>query len=123
MAAPHYPSRAIVDAYGSGCFRFAGVQHRGSLLILPSGMLGWRPATLSEVQLDDLAPVLAERSRIGFLLFGTGSAMALVPGPLRDLLGAANIGLEMMDTGAAVRTYNILLAEDRPVAAALLAVP
>jgi uncharacterized protein len=123
LAGPHFPSRAPLQVYGGGCFRFAGAEHRGSLLILPSGIHGWRPAGVDELRSADLDPILAERSGIGILLFGTGPAMSILPQPLRGILSAAGIGLEMMDTGAAVRTYNILLAEDREVAAALLVVP
>ncbi|MDP9138605.1 MAG: MTH938/NDUFAF3 family protein [Pseudomonadota bacterium] len=120
---PWYPRRAPIDGYGDGFFRFAGVRHPGSLLILPSGMRGWRPANLTEVRQDDLDAVLAERQALGLLLFGVGRMMAALPGPLRAFLTVADIGFEAMDTGAAVRTYNILLAENRAVAAALLAVP
>lgn len=123
LSGPHYPSRATIDGYGGGSFRFAGVQHKGSLLILPSGMRGWRPESLSDVHTADLHAILAERSEIALLLFGAGATMALLPGSLRSLITAASITLEMMDTGAAVRTYNILMAEKRAVAAALLAVP
>jgi uncharacterized protein len=98
------------------------MSHTGSLLIIPSGIYGWRPETIEEVSETDFAPVLAEIGDIRFLLIGTGRAMALPPEPIRLLLAAKGLALEAMDTGAAVRTYNVLLAEDRPPAAALIAV-
>ncbi len=84
LSGPHYPSRAAIDGYGDGWFRFAGVQHKGSLLILPSGMRGWRPESLNDVHATDLHPILAERSEIALLLFGAGATMALLPGSLRE---------------------------------------
>ena len=96
--------------------------HSGSLLILPSGIHGWRPAAVTDIVSDDLAPILAEKAQFAFLLIGTGRAMALLPQFVMQYLKEGGVAVEAMDTGAAVRTYNILLAEDRPPAAALIAV-
>jgi uncharacterized protein len=98
------------------------MSHSGSLLILPSGIHGWRPAAVTDIVADDLAPILAEKAQFGFLLIGTGRAMALLPQFVMQYLKEGGVAVEAMDTGAAVRTYNILLAEDRPPAAALIAV-
>ena len=98
------------------------MSHSGSLLILPSGIHGWRPAAMTEITSDDLAPILAEKTKITFILMGTGRIMALLPQPVVRYLKEGGVAVEAMDTGAAVRTYNILLAEDRPPAAALIAV-
>ena len=98
------------------------MSHSGSLLILPSGIYGWRPAAVSDITSDDLAPILAEKARFAFLLIGTGRAMALLPQLVVQYLKEGGVAVEAMDTGGAVRTYNILLAEDRPAAAALIAV-
>ena len=98
------------------------MSHTGSLLILPSGIYPWRPDRLDLVTAEDFSPVLAEKSAITFLLLGTGRAMTLAPQLIRRLFADAALSLETMDTGAAVRTYNVLLAEDRPPAAALIAV-
>ena len=119
---PHLPSRVPIEAYGNGGFRFAGMSHTGSLLIVPSGVYAWRPRHLNEVTADDFSTVLAEKSVISFLILGTGRTMTLAPAPIRQLFAEAALPLEVMDTGAAVRTYNVLLAEDRPPAAALIAV-
>lgn len=116
------PERAPIDSYGNGGFRFAGMSHQGSLLILANGMHAWPPARFSDVTAGDFAAVLGPGRRPAFLLFGTGSDMHLPSPDLRRAFAEAGVALEAMTTGAAVRTYNILLAEKRDVAAALLAV-
>ena len=122
-ARPHLPGRAAIDAYGAGGFRFADLSHRGSLLCLPSGMYAFAPTRFAEIDALALAPVLAEREDgISFLLIGCGPRIERVPEALRARFRAAGIGIDAMDTGAACRTYNVMLGERRPVAAALLAV-
>jgi uncharacterized protein len=116
------PERAPIDSYGNGGFRFAGMSHQGSLLILANGMHAWRPVRFFDVGLDDFAAVLKAAARPAFLLFGTGSEMHFPSADLRKAFAGAGVTLEAMTTGSAVRTYNILLAEKRDVTAALLAV-
>ncbi|MGI9412043.1 MAG: Mth938-like domain-containing protein [Hyphomicrobiales bacterium] len=119
---PHFPGRAAIDAYGDGGFRFADMSHKGSILLLPSGVYGWPVSDIAQVTPGDFAPVLAEADDVAFLILGCGMEFALPSGAVRDAFAAANVGLEPMDTGAAARTYNVLLAEGRAVAAALIAV-
>jgi uncharacterized protein len=120
MRAAHYPGRAPIDAYGNGGFRFAKMSHRGSLLCLPSGIYGWdAPPVIDE---PSLARVFAEAGRIEILILGTGRDLIPVERSLRARLREARIVPEPMSTGAAVRTYNLLLAEERAVAAAFLAI-
>jgi uncharacterized protein len=116
------PERAPIDSYGNGGFRFAGMSHQGSLLVLADGMHAWRPGLFSEATADDFAAVLLPERRPAFLLFGTGPEMHFPTAGLRKAFGEAGVALEAMTTGAAVRTYNILLAEKRDVSAALIAV-
>lgn len=116
------PGRHGIDAYGDGGFRFAEMSHRGSILVLPSGIRAWDAREAREIDTGGLAPVLAEREAIDLLLIGTGLDIVPLPEPLRRRLKDAGIGLDVMQTGAAARTYNILLAENRKVAAALIAV-
>ncbi len=118
----HYPSQAPFDAYGNGGFRFAGMSHRGSLLCLPSGIHGWDVASPMSVSLDSFSRVFDELAPPSFLLFGTGAAQVFPALEIRQAFAARLIGFEIMDTGAAARTYNVLLAEKRPVFAALIAV-
>lgn len=117
-----FPGRAPIDAYGNGGFRFAEMSHRGSLLILPSGIYGWAVEDLAELSAASFAPLFAERAGIEFALFGSGAAQAWPQASVRQAFADNNLVVECMDTGAAVRTYNVLLAESRNVAAALLPV-
>ncbi len=117
-----FPGRPPIDAYGNGGFRFANMSHRGSLLCLPSGVYDWRPAKPDDVGLLDLAAVLTEADAVGFLLLGTGRQQVFASAAVRQAFASAGVGLEPMSTGAACRTYNVMLAEGRPVAAALVAV-
>jgi uncharacterized protein len=116
------PGRHQIDAYGNGGFRFGGMSHRGSILALPSGVRAWPFGSVAELDAAALDPVLAEAPAIELLLLGTGADPAFIEEPLRALLAAAGIRLDAMQTGAAARTYNVLLAEDRRVGAALIAV-
>jgi uncharacterized protein len=120
-AAPaRYPGQAPIDAYGNGGFRFAGMSHRGSLLCLPSGIYAWDPR--DPVDAASLDQVLAGGEKINLLLLGTGASQKLPDAAVRRAFAEAHIALEAMDTGAACRTYNILLGEKRPIGAALMAV-
>jgi uncharacterized protein len=118
----HFPGRAPVDAYGNGGFRFAGMSHRGSILCLPSGVHGWEPRDPLALTSDDFERVLAEAGAIEILLVGTGKELKPLPAALRQAFREVQISVDAMSTGAAVRTYNVLLAEDRAVAVALVAV-
>ena len=116
------PGRHIIDTYGNGGFRFAGMSHRGSILLLPSGVRAWPVETPRAIDRTSLRPVQAEAAGIELLLIGTGLDIAAIDPALRGWLKEAGVGLDVMQTGAAARTYNILVAENRKVAAALIAV-
>jgi uncharacterized protein len=116
------PGRHLIDAYGNGGFRFGDMSHRGSILALPGGVHKWAPETVSELTLASLSPLMAGSDKIDFLLIGTGTDIAFIPKALREALKARGIVVEGMATPAAARTYNVLVAEARRVAAALLAV-
>ena len=118
----HYPALAPIDSYGEGGFRFAGMSHRGDLLCLPSGIYGWQAPAATQLDEPGLAQVFAEAGAIEILLVGTGDDLVPLAPPL--LLRMREIGIicESMATGAAIRTYNVLLAEGRAAAAVLIAV-
>ena len=118
----HLPRQAPIDGYGKGGFRFEGMSHRGSLLCLPSGIYGWDAPAAGVPDEPSLAKVFAEAEGIEILLVGTGPALAPLPAALKARCRAEKIVAEPMSTGAAVRTFNVLLAEGRAVAAALVAV-
>jgi uncharacterized protein len=121
-ATPHLPRLAPIEAYGNGGFRFAGLSHRGSLLCLPSGIWAWPAASPHQIDAAALAPVFSAASDIGFFIIGTGRDPWAMPEALRWRFRELGLAVEMMTTGSAVRTYNILLAEERRVAAGLIAV-
>lgn len=115
--APH------VDAYGDGGFRLSGKRHEGSVLILKDEARSWDVRSMAELEPESFAEVLAAgRQEVEFVLLGTGRANALPPRPVREALQRAGIGLEFMDTPTAARTYNVLTAEGRRLACALIAV-
>lgn len=118
----HYPYQAAIDAYGAGGFRFADMSHRGSILCLPTGMHGWIPAGATDVTLESLRPVLDLAGDIDVLLIGMGEDIAALAPDIREAMREAHIVVEAVSTGSAVRTYNVLFAEDRQVAAALVAI-
>lgn len=121
MRVAHFPRRAPIDAYGNGGFRFADMSHRGSILCLPSGIYGIEMASPLPTE-HDLAKVWEESETIEILLVGTGKELLRLPGALQEKLRNRFISTDSMSTGAAVRTFNVLLAEDRAVAALLFAV-
>ncbi len=118
----HFPGRAPIDAYGDGGFRFADMSHRGSILCLPSGIHGWQPADAKTFGAEDFALVFEQADEIDVLLVGTGRDLRPLGRELREAFRAAGITADPMSTGSAVRTFNVLLAEERRVAAALIAV-
>ena len=125
MAAPgqgFYPYQAGIDGYGNGGFRFANMSHRGSLLCLPTGMHKWDVASPAEITFESLQPVFEAADKIDVLLIGLGKDVVGFPKPIREALRERGIIVEAIATGGAVRTYNILLGEDRAVGAAFIAV-
>ena len=118
----HLPRLVPIDGYGKGGFRFGGLSHRGSLLCLPSGIWAWRAAVPADINEASLAQVFTEADGIGYVLLGTGRQSWIMPEALHDRFVALKISVEIMRTGTAVSTYNILLGEGRRVAAGLIAV-
>jgi uncharacterized protein len=121
--APHLPRSAPIDAYGKGGFVFAGMSHRGSLLCLPDAIWAWDVSRPEQIDKYSLERVFSAAAVLDTLILGTGTTMWLPPSDLRTSLRAAQVVLEAMQTGPAVRTYNIMIGERRRVAAALIAVP
>lgn len=112
-----------VDAYGGGGFRVSGERIEGSILILNDQLRPWAVASREALMLDDLAEVLAAGPReVEFLLLGIGPRAAPASAEVRKALQAAGMGLEVMDTATACRLYNVLAAEGRRLAAALIAI-
>lgn len=110
-----YGEAKPIDGYGPGFFRIDGQVLRGACLITPSAAGPWGG-------LADTATLLALADRIDVLFVGMGAEIAHLPGDFRAALEAAGIGVEVMNSPAACRTYNVLLSEGRRIAAALLPV-
>jgi uncharacterized protein len=111
--------RQVIERYGASGFRVAGVVHRSAILVFPDRTEPWMAVDDSSITFESLAPVV-EHGGVQILLVGLGRRISAVPVTLRAALRSAGIVLEVMDTGAACRTYNVLVAEERRVAAALL---
>ena len=112
-----------VDAYGGGGFRLSGERREGSVLILGDQVHDWPVASLAELTVESLAPVIsAGPAQAEFLLLGVGTRNAQPPRAVREALRRAGLGLEFMDTPAAARLYNVLTSEGRLLACALIAV-
>lgn len=102
-----------IDGYGPGFFRIGGKAYEGAVLLLPKSVAPWGGY-------EDAAPLLT--LKVDVLFIGTGPEIAHIPAPLREALEQAGIGVDPMASPQACRTYNMLLAEGRRVAAALLPV-
>jgi len=120
---PHFPRSAPIDGYGNGGFAFAGMSHRGSLLCLPDSIWAWDATQPSQIDRYSLQRVFDAANSIDTLIVGTGTEVWIPPPELRNALRAVKVVLDPMQTGPAIRTYNVMIGERRRVAAALIAVP
>ncbi|HYB09488.1 MAG TPA: Mth938-like domain-containing protein [Alphaproteobacteria bacterium] len=119
---PQIPAgRQLIEGYGEGQFHVGGVLHKGSIIVLALRTLPWPVATVAEVTLESLDPVTSAEPKVEILLIGCGRQPAPIKSPLKYSLKNLGVSVELMDTGAACRTYNVLLSEERHVAAALIA--
>ena len=123
QSAPHLPRSASIDAYGKGGFAFAGMSHRGSLLCLPDAVWAWEVERPQEIDKYSLRRVLDAANSVDTLIIGTGADVWVVPAELRSAFRQVRVVIDAMQTGPAIRTYNVMIGERRRVAAALIAVP
>jgi uncharacterized protein len=119
---PHLPQPAPIDAYGDGGFRFAGMSHRGSLLCFPDGIWAWPVQDAVHLTEITLTAAFDRAQTLDFFVIGAGRDPWILPEDLRKRFRDLSLSVDVMPTGAAVRTYNILLAENRRVGAGLIAV-
>lgn len=112
--------RQLVQGYAAGGFTVSGVRHEGSILVFPDHVLAWPVRSLAELTLAALEPVRGAPAP-DILVVGTGEKFSLFPPELRQAVRGWGAVVEVMATPAACRTYNVLLAEERRVAAALIA--
>ena len=111
----HYPDTPPVEGYGPGFFRIGGEVIRGGLLVLPGLRRAWGGAA-------DLDDILAAAGRIDVLFWGTGTEIAHLDAGLRSRLEAAGLGVEVMASPPACRSFNVLLGEGRRIGLAVLPV-
>ncbi|MDE0781104.1 MAG: Mth938-like domain-containing protein [Alphaproteobacteria bacterium] len=115
------PVYQVVESYGAARFRISGAVYDTSVLVFPERTVFWNVTRFEDLQPSDFVPILEAAETIEILLLGCGERMQLVTPDLRGPLRAAGVVIEPMDTGAAARTFNLLLSEDRRVTAALIA--
>lgn len=112
--------RLLVQTYGAGGFKVAGARHQGSILLFPDRILPWPVAAMADVTAENLRPVADADPPVEVLIIGCGARHDRLAPSLREALG--NVAVDVMATGPACRTYNVLAGEDRRVAAALIAI-
>ncbi len=115
-------SEAFIAGYGDGGFRMGDSRFTGSMLITPGGFYPWNVTKHSDITLEGLKPLLENSDNIELLVIGMGGGMAFISKEIRKAFADNDIAIEVMDTGAAARTYNVLLQEGRMVTAALIAI-
>lgn len=116
--------RQIVEAYGDGGFKVSGKAYQGAVQVFPGRTLAWDARDFASLTAEDFTGIIdAGRSgEVSLMLLGSGARMQMLPAQLRQVLRQAGVVTEVMDTGAACRTYNVLMAEGRLIVAALLPV-
>jgi len=111
----------VIQGYGRAGFKVSGVRHEGSILVLPDQTMSWPVGKTSELTLQSLKPIIETNPAIEIVIVGCGASLSMLPLTLREVMRSKKIGIESMDTGAACRTFNVLVGEGRRVAAALIA--
>lgn len=114
--------KQVITGYGSGQFKINGQVYPHPVIVFSDRVLTWNIKPNVAITLESLAPIMKAEGEVELLLIGCGKSQAILPAKIKDALKTAGIALEVMDTGAAVRTYNVTLAEGRRVAAALISV-
>lgn len=115
-------STQVVQSYGGGGFTVSNVRYTGSVLVFPDHTVALDAATFDGLTADLLSPVTAAPEPLDLLLIGAGADLAVLPDDLAKAIRGVGMGVEVMNTGAACRTFNVLLSGERLVAAALIAV-
>ncbi|MGK2284566.1 Mth938-like domain-containing protein [Pedomonas sp. V897] len=119
-ATPPRPGVLSIQGYSAGGYRVGGTVQPGGVIVTPERMEAWPVTDLASARVEDFQLVTTEQPPIEVLLLGTGPAMRRPPAALLEGLKAAGLAVDFMDSRAAARTYNVLVAENRRVAAALL---
>lgn len=113
----------IIQSYAGGVFKVNGKTYEHALIVTPENAWRWGVGDIVDVEALEIThfdELIKQANEIDVVLLGCGSTMAFLPPKLRVELKAAGLSVDIMDTGAACRTYNVLMAEGRRVACALL---
>lgn len=116
------PDQMMIQGYGKGGFRVSDTVYQGSVIVTEDRVIPWSVTAIDALDEDSFDDLIAAGDLPEVVLLGCGERMALIPSALKKTLRAKGLVIDPMDTGAACRTYNILLGEDRRVAACLVAV-
>lgn len=119
---PAAPGRQVIQGYGDGGFRIGGRDLDGSVLVFPDHTISWPVASVADMSVESFDAVTSNSLPPRILLIGCGRDFVLLSPDIQRMLSGHGIAAEIMDTGAACRTFNVLLLEDRDVAAALIAI-
>jgi uncharacterized protein len=115
------PSRVqIIRSYGPGHFLIGERDWHGAVLVTPSATTAWSVTRAEDLSLASLDALRQAPAPTELLVLGCGPRAAFITPAMRAELKAAGLALEVVDTGSACRIYNVLLAEGRRVAAALI---
>jgi uncharacterized protein len=112
----------IVQAYGDGGFRVSGKRFTHSIILFPTRVLAWDVETIDRVDIQSLEVIAEAPEAVDILLIGSGNGVPRIPQSVRDALRPKGVVIDVMDTGAACRTFNLLISDSRQVAAALIAI-
>jgi len=116
--------RQVIQSYRGGVFRISDVEYAGAVIVFPDRTVQWSVSYgVDTLTYGDFSAVYGTDVAVNLVILGCGPAMRLPPAALRKSLKDQGITIEPMDTGAACRTFNVLMGEDRRVAAALLPMP
>lgn len=111
----------IIQSYRAGVFRISSISYESALLVYPEETLLWNGvSSFDDLTLETFAPLIARADDLDVVLLGMGSSMKFLDPAFKNALSAKGLPIDIMDTGAACRTYNVLMAEGRRVVAALL---
>ena len=112
-------NRKLIESYGPTGFKVSGEWFEGPILVLPGRAMSWTASDPGSLTPEDFGPLFELGEPLEILLIGLGEKGFLLPRDLREALRAKGPVSDSMGTGPACRTYNVLMAEDRRVAAAL----
>ena len=117
---PHATNRPKIQKYGAGRFTVSGQVFTGGVLVLPTQTLAWPATDLATLSEESISLLISHHANIDVCLLGCGPRTLPLPSALRARFKTVGLRVDVMDTGSACRTYNVLMSEERAVAAALM---